>query len=175
MKIIAFAASSSRQSINKKLVQYATSLLDTADIEILDLNDFDMPLFSQDREAELGQHPVAQSFLDKISSADGLVISFAEHNGSYSAAYKNVFDWASRISPKVYADKKVVLLSTSPGPGGAGNVLAAAKNSMPYFGATVLATQSVPSFYDNFDMAQNVLTHPELVAQVKAAVLALQA
>jgi len=101
-QVIAFAASNSRQSINRKLVTYAGGLLADAQVEVLDLNDFDLPLFSVDREAELGQPQPARAFLQKISDSDGITISFAEHNGAYSAAYKNVYDWVSRIKPKVY-------------------------------------------------------------------------
>ncbi|MGL4768540.1 MAG: NADPH-dependent FMN reductase [Formosimonas sp.] len=169
MKLIAFAASSSTQSINKQLVTYATSLLPTADVEILDLNDFELPLFSQDLEAQIGQPAAAQAFLAKISAADALVISFAEHNGSFSAAYKNLFDWCSRIQPKVYVDKNVVLLSTSPGPGGAGNVLAAATQSMPHFGATVKASISVPKFYEQFDAERHALKDAALIEQLRQA------
>ena len=100
MKIIAFAASSSRQSINKQLVSYAASLVENAQVEVLDINDYEMPLYSADREAELGKPQLAQDFLDKIATADALVIGFAEHNGSYTAAYKNLFDWSSRTLQK---------------------------------------------------------------------------
>jgi len=55
MKIIAFGASSSRQSINKQLATYAASLVAAAEVEVLDLNDFEMPIFSQDKETELGR------------------------------------------------------------------------------------------------------------------------
>lgn len=54
MNVIAFAASSSKKSINKQLVTYAASLLETARVEVLDLNDFELPLFSVDKEQELG-------------------------------------------------------------------------------------------------------------------------
>ena len=174
MKIIAFAASTSTQSINKQLATYAAQQIQGAEVEVLDLNDYDLPLFSQDKEAELGQPAAAQAFLAKINSADGLVISFAEHNGSYSAAYKNLFDWASRIQKKVYDNKPVVLLSTSPGPGGASSVLAAATQSMPHFGAMVKASVSVPSFYDNFNTQTGMLHPAELAAKVQAAVNLLQ-
>ena len=96
MKILAFAATSSSKSINKKLVSYTTSLLEGAHSEILDINDYELPLFSEDREAELGHPELAQAFLDKIAESDALIISFAEHNGSYTVAYKNIFDWARR-------------------------------------------------------------------------------
>lgn len=173
MNIIAFAASSSSKSINKQLVSYAVSTLDHAEVEVLDLNDFELPLFSEDKEKELGQPEKAHAFLNKIQQADAVVISFAEHNGSYSAAYKNLFDWCSRIAPKVYQDKQMVLLSTSPGPRGAQNVLAAAVGSMPFFGADVKASLSIPSFYDNFDLAAQKLVNDSLNTQLMTVMKAL--
>ena len=73
------------------------------------MNDYELPLFSVDREDELGQPGRAQAFLAKIQSSDALIISFAEHNGCYTAAYKNLYDWASRIEPRVYRDKRMLL------------------------------------------------------------------
>ena len=92
MKLLAFAASNSKKSINKQLVKYAASQVEGAEIELLDLNDYEMPLFSVEREQALGHPDLAKSFLAKIAASDAIVISFAEHNGSYSAAYKNLFD-----------------------------------------------------------------------------------
>ena len=162
MKLLAFAASSSTKSINKQLAAYAASQVAGADVEILDINDYEMPLFSQDREEELGQPEQAQKFFAKLGEADAIIISFAEHNGSYTAAYKNLFDWTSRIDMKVFQNKPMVLLATSPGPGGAATVLAAAAGSAPYFAADVKATLSIPSFFDNFDMEAQALRNPEL-------------
>ncbi|PSW19849.1 NAD(P)H-dependent oxidoreductase [Photobacterium sanctipauli] len=173
MKVIAFAASSSSTSINKQLVTYAGSLVKGADLEVLDLNDYELPLFSQDKENEIGQPEMAKAFLAKLNSAEAIVISFAEHNGSYTAAYKNLFDWCSRIQQKVYQDKKLVLLSTSPGPGGAKNVLAAASGSAPFFGAEVKATVSIPSFYENFDVENQRISNRELNDKVMTAISAL--
>ncbi|MDV7340320.1 NAD(P)H-dependent oxidoreductase [Terasakiella sp. A23] len=166
MNVIAFAASSSQNSINKQLVTYATSLIKDADVEILDLNDYEMPLFSVDKEAELGKHPLAQAFLDKIAGADAIVISFAEHNGCYSAAYKNLFDWCSRINPKVYQDKPMVLLATSPGGRGGAGVLEFATKQMPFFKGDVKASLAIPSFNDNFDKESGVLKAGELHDQL---------
>lgn len=164
MKILAFAASSSKRSINQQLVRYATQLLDddSIDVEIIDLNDYELPLFSEDREAELGQPQLAHDFLGKIAESDALVISFAEHNGSYTAAYKNTFDWASRIKPKVFQNKAMVMLSTSPGPGGASSVLTAATASAPYFDGDVKASLSIPSFYDNFDAESKQISNDDI-------------
>jgi len=173
MKVLAFAASSSTKSINKKLVSYAISLLQDVQIEILDLNDYELPLFSQDKEEEIGQPSLAMDFLKKIGESDALIISFAEHNGSYSAAYKNLFDWCSRINTNVFQDKPMVLLSTSPGASGGASVLAAAKESAPYFSGKVKASLSVPSFYENFDLESNKLKNDELQKQLKKAVKSL--
>nr|VVV05486.1 2-hydroxy-1,4-benzoquinone reductase [Aliivibrio wodanis] len=173
MKILALAASSSSTSINKQLATYAASLVPNSDIDVLDLNDFEMPIFSEDKEKELGQPEPAKRFFQKIGEADAIVISYAEHNGSYAAAFKNVFDWTSRIDMKVYQGKPVIMLATSPGPGGAATVLAAAIGSAPYFAADVKGSLSIPSFYDNFDMEKGELRNEELVQQLKTAMSAL--
>jgi chromate reductase len=168
--IIAFAASSSSRSINRKLVTYATGFVTTAEVEILDLNDFELPLFSEDREVELGQPQLAHRFIDKISASDGIIISFAEHNGCYSAAYKNIYDWASRIKPKVYQDKPMVLLATSPGSRGGQSVLELASNQIPRFGGELIASISVPSFSENFDEDSGTMTNAEISVEIQQAV-----
>ena len=170
MKVLAFAATNNSQSINKQLVTYATSLVD-AEVEILDLNDFEMPIYSQDREQNSGIPEQAQRFFDKIGQADAVVISFAEHNGSYTAAYKNLFDWTSRINIKVYQDKQIVLLATSPGPGGAKSVLGAATGSAGFFAMDVKGSYSLPSFFDNFDLEKGEVKageHADALATIMA-------
>lgn len=162
MKVLAFGATNSANSINKQLAQYAASLVAGAQIEVLDLNDFEMPIYSPEREEQLGQPEQAQRFFKAIGEADAIVISFAEHNGSYTVAYKNLFDWTSRIDMKVFQNKPMLLLSTSPGPGGAGSVLASAVNSAPFFAADVKGSLSIPSFYDNFDVENQSLKNDEL-------------
>lgn len=170
MKLLAFAASNSRKSINKQLVAYAANLVGDAEVEVLDLNEYELPLFSEDREKELGHPELAKAFLAKIAASDALMISFAEHNGSYSAAWKNLFDWTSRLGRKVFQDKPMVLLSTSPGPGGGASVLAAATGSAPFFGGDVKANLAIPSFYENFDVELGVLRNEELNTKLIEAV-----
>jgi NAD(P)H-dependent FMN reductase len=169
-KVIAFAASNSSRSINKKLVTYAGSLLADAKVEILDLNDYELPLFSVDREDRMGQPELAQAFLKKITDSDGIIISFAENNGNYSAAYKNLYDWVSRIQPKVYLGKPMVLLSTSPGGRGGKLVLELALGQIPRFGGQVKGSVSVPSFNENFDLEAGVISNDEIAAQMREAV-----
>ncbi|PKG86463.1 NADPH-dependent FMN reductase [Colwellia sp. 75C3] len=173
MKLLAFAASSSSKSINKNLATYAASLVSGATVEILDINDYEMPLFSQDKEEVLGQPDAAKAFYAKLGQADAIIISFAEHNGSYTAAYKNLFDWTSRIDQKLFQNKPMVLLATSPGPGGANTVLTAATGSAPYFAGDVKASLSVPSFYDNFDNEKQEISNLAILDQLKSAIAQL--
>lgn len=170
MKVLAFAASNNSKSINQALANYAASLVSGAEFEMLDINDYEMPIYSQAREEALGHPEAAKQFFEKIGEADAIIVSFAEHNGTYTAAYKNLFDWTSRIDMKVFQNKPVVYLAASPGPGGAQSVLSAATNSASFFAADVRASLSIPSFYDNFDMEKQKLSNPELDSQLKAAI-----
>lgn len=173
MKIIAFGASTSSTSINKALATYTANLIDDAEVIVLDINDYQVPMFSEDKEKEIGQAEGAQAFLRDLSQADAFVISFAEHNGYFPAAYKNLFDWTTRIERSVFQDKPAVFLATSPGPGGAQSALAAATGSAPFFGGNVKASVSVPSFYDNFDFATGSISNDEITAQLKEVVAQL--
>ena len=171
MKVLAFAASNSRQSINRHLVSYVSGLLNNTDVEILDLNDYEMPLFSIDRENAMQAPPdKARQFFNKITDSDGVIISFAEHNGSVTAAYKNLFDWTSRIDRKVYQGKPLALFSTSPGPGGGRNVLDAAISSLPHFGGTVIASLSIPRFPTVFDVPNSQITDIETETRIKRVI-----
>jgi chromate reductase len=170
MKIIAFGGSPSKNSINKKLATYAAYLFKDAEVEVLDLNDFQMPLFTVDIEKEIGQHELAKAFLAKMESADILVVSLAENNGNYSAAFKNVFDWCTRITGKVFNEKPMLLMATSPGGRGGASVLEIAKSALPRFGADIKGVFSLPSFNDNFDVVNGKISNPELDNQLKELV-----
>lgn len=160
-KIIAFGGSSSRNSINKELATYAASLFSNAEVEILDLNEYEMPVFSVDKEKEQGIHSLAHDFYNKIGSADLIVLSLAEHNGAYSSAFKNILDWASRINAKTFQQKPMLLMATSPGARGGSSVLDIASKRFPFQGAEVKGTFSLPLFYENFDLVNGII-NPEL-------------
>lgn len=169
MKILAFAGSNSKNSINKKLATYTSSLFQSADIEVLDLNDYELPLFGVDYEASHGVPQKALDFASKIDESDLIIISFAEHNGAYSVAFKNVFDWISRIpNRKAWGDKAMFLLATSPGARGGSSVLEIAKARFPFNGGRVLDSFSLPNFNDNFDkQITNATIQQELLEKVK--------
>jgi len=148
--IISLGGSSSKKSINKMLAEYTSDQVKSVNVTKIDLNDFEMPLFSVDVESDKGFPQSAKDLSKYIENADGLVISLAEHNGAYSAAFKNVFDWLSRIDGKVWRDKPMLLLATSPGARGGQTVLDIALGRFPYMGGKIIGSMSVPLFYENF-------------------------
>lgn len=149
-KLIAIAGSNNQRSINNMLIDYTSDLQEGIEIVKIDLNDYLLPIFGVDYEAENGI-PVCVKRLDQLfNSADGFIVSLAEHNGSYSAVFKNTIDWLSRINMKIWKEKPMFLMATSPGGRGGATVLEAAKNYFPFMGAQIIDTFSLPSFYDNF-------------------------
>lgn len=152
-RIIAFAGSNSKNSINKQLVGYTAQQLQSVTTEVLDLNDYELPIYGIDHEREHGIPENAQRFLDEIKSSDGMILSLAEHNGAYSTAFKNLFDWMSRIDGKLWSDKPMFLIATSPGGRGGASVLEIAKSRFPHMGGNIVAEFSLPSFGQNFSDA----------------------
>ncbi|HWY38996.1 MAG TPA: NAD(P)H-dependent oxidoreductase [Bacteroidia bacterium] len=158
MKILAFAGSNSSVSINKKLIVHTASYFLEDEVKILDLNDYEMPIYSHDRELKTGIPQLAHDFAKKIDESDFLIISLAEHNGNYSVAFKNIFDWVSRIKERpVFGNKPMLLMATSNGGRGGAGVLDIAKKRMPYSGGNVLETFSLPGFSKNFNILTGVI------------------
>ena len=156
-KILAFGASNSRNSINKKLATFAANQLSGAAVTILDLNDFEMPIYSIDREQASGIPDLAQQFKALIGETDGVIVSLAEHNGSFTAAYKNIYDWMSRLEGSVWQEKPMLLLSTSPGGRGGKSVLDAALGIYKWGNKSTIASFSLPAFGQNFSEEKGIL------------------
>ena len=175
--VLVFAASNSTTSVNKMLAMHTAVVLQEeleVEIDTLDLNDFEMPIYSPEREKEGGVPQLAQDFYARIGAADGLIISYAEYNGHYTAAFKNIFDWCSRIDMKIYQDKPQLALSTSPGGRGGASVMKVVQEAAKYFGGNIKASLSVGTFYGNFDSETGKLTDPDLAKSLHEAVLELK-
>lgn len=149
-KILALGGSNSKKSINKALATFVANQVNDVEVVVADLNDYDLPLYGPDLEAEIGIPEAVKQLDALIESVDGLVVSLAEYNGSYSTAFKNAFDWLSRINQKVWKGKPMLLMSTSPGGRGGAGVLGAAGMAFPHLGGNIIAQFSLPSYYDNF-------------------------
>jgi len=168
-KIIAFAGSNSKNSINKTLASYTANQLNNVKVEVLDLNDFDLPLYGIDYEIAHGIPDNAQLFLDKIKASNGIVLSLAEHNGAYATVFKNIFDWMSRIDSKLWSDVPMLLMATSPGGRGGATVLEIAKGRFPFMGGNIVADFSLPSFGQNF--SEDGIKDKELAEHFNEAVI----
>tara|TARA_R110001583_G_scaffold10417_7_gene47896 strand:- start:10314 stop:10850 length:537 start_codon:yes stop_codon:yes gene_type:complete len=155
-KIISLGASNSTKSINRILARYASKEMNEVEFELLDLNDFEMPIYSADRENETGIPELAHQFKALILKADGILISFAEHNSAYSAAYKNIYDWVSRIESDVWGNKPMFLMATSPGGYGGKSVLAMATARYERSNNKPILNFSLPSFYENFSDEEGI-------------------
>ncbi|QCK17056.1 NADPH-dependent FMN reductase [Mangrovivirga cuniculi] len=174
MKIVAFAGSNSSTSINMQLVNYVLSQLDDDLFETtrLNLNNFEMPIYSIDREKESGIPEKAHKFRGQFEGAGAIICSMAEHNRSYTVGFKNILDWSSRVDLNIFGGNKMLLMSASPGGYGGGNVMKAASGFFPKCGAEVVDTFSLPKFYDNFKDGE--IVDQELNYELKSKVEAFK-
>ena len=147
-KILAFAGSNHSNSINYSLIEYTASLIEKIEVTVLDIKTWDIPIYSIDMDPD--QTPeLIMKFIKLIEENDGFIISSPEHNGGTPAFFKNIIDWVSRRSKNVFDNKPVLLMSTSPGAGGGANNLKFLNHTLPYQGANIVSTYSLPSFYNN--------------------------
>ena len=123
IKILAFAGSTRTDSYNKKLVKIAAegARAEGAEVTLIDLRDFPMPLFDGDLEAASGLPEHAKRLKRLMIGHHGLLISTPEYNSSITGVLKNAIDWASREEtddepPLVcFRGKTAALVSASPG------------------------------------------------------------
>ena len=163
MKILAFAGSNSTVSINKKLVTFASTFFSDDEVEILDLNDFEMPIYKREIELASGTPQKALDFAAKIDECDLLLLSTPENNGNFPAVFKNLMDWISRIKGrKIFGGKPMFLMATSDGGRGGASVLEIAEKRFPFDGAEVLEIFSLPKFSEYFDAEKGIVNEEKL-------------
>lgn len=148
IKVLAFAGSGRKDSVNKKVVALAVKGAEEAgaQVTLVNLEDFDMPIFNEDWETEHGMPADAQAFKELLISHDGFLISSPEYNSSYSSLFKNAIDWASRQTGEeppmaAYRGKVAAIMAASPGALGGMRVLVVLRMLMENLGTMVLPTQ----------------------------------
>jgi chromate reductase len=121
-KILAFAGSTRTDSYNKKLVKISSTGATEAgaDVTVIDLLDFPMPIYDGDLEQKGGLPSNARKLKDLMLAHQGFLISSPEYNSSISAVFKNTIDWASRQSEgeiplACFKNKVAGIMSASPG------------------------------------------------------------
>jgi NAD(P)H-dependent FMN reductase len=147
-RILAFAGSARRGSLNKRLVREAARLAREAGAEVteIDLRDFPLPLYDADLEAAEGVPSHAARLRDLMRDHPGLLLACPEYNGSITPLLKNTIDWVSRPadgepSRVAFNGKVVTLLSASPGALGGLRGLVHVRSILGNLGAIVLPTQ----------------------------------
>ena len=147
-RILAFASSTRRESFNKKLVAIAAQGAREAGAEVtlIDLKDFPLPLFDQDLEAEQGMPENGKKLKKLFIDHDGLLIASPEYNGSFPAVLKNAIDWVSRPAPGepslvAFRGKVAILMSASPGAQGGRRGLVHVRSILGDIGVIVLPDQ----------------------------------
>lgn len=178
MRILAFAGSARRDSLNKKLVRAAAEIARTAgaEVNLIDLDHFPMPVYHGDLEETEGAPENAVKLKALFAAHDAFLISSPENNASVSALLKNTLDWISRpqtgpagVHP--YAGKCAALMAASPGAFGGVRGLAHLRQIFQNLNVLVLSEQTVlPSADQAFDESgalKNPRTRASIETQVK--------
>lgn len=155
-KILAFAGSARRDSFNKKLIQIAVNGAQAAGAEVtlLDLADFPMPLYDGDLEAEHGIPENAKALKELFLAHQGLLLACPEYNSSITPLLKNTIDWVSRPLEgegplAAYQGKVCSLMSASPGALGGLRGLVHVRAILQNIGVIVLPKQMAISQANN--------------------------
>jgi len=147
-RILAFAGATRTESFNKKLIRLGAEAARKAGAEVtlIDLRDFPMPLYDGDLEAAERLPPMARELKRLMIEHDGFFLSCPEYNSSISSVLKNALDWVSRQQPDeparvAFRGKVAALMAASPGHLGGVRGLYAVRQVLNALGTLVLATQ----------------------------------
>lgn len=172
--ILAFSGSARKDSLNQRLIENAARAAENAgaNVRIINLRDFPMPIMNQDLEREQGQPENATRLKTLFVEHDGFLLASPEHNGSISTLLKNAIDWVSRKvgdePPLVaYKGKTAAILSASPGRLGGLRGLVHVRSILSNLGVLVLPEQlAVGSAMSAFDENDKLVNDGD-IARVK--------
>ncbi|MEJ8800815.1 NADPH-dependent FMN reductase [Pontibacter sp. H249] len=123
-----------------------------ATAEILDLKEYNFPIFEERLKFQEEPSKKTQEFADKIANADGVIIATPEYNGGYPASLKNVVD----LLYDEWHRKPIGLATVSAGPFGGMQVMRALQFSLWKMHAWVVpAMFPVPKVASNYDEEGN--------------------
>ena len=172
MRLLAFAASLKRESLNRKLINLAVELAREAQVEVdlADFREFDMPLYDADLQSSAGFPEGARELARRIEAVDGLMIASPEYNYSLPGTLKNAIDWVSRMKPMPLRGKHGVLLAASTSVVGGIRGLWALRVPLEGLGVMLLpdmfALAQAPQAFDE----QGKLKNPELQERLRKLV-----
>lgn len=148
IRVLAFAASLRKDSLNRRLIALAQSMAEHhgAEVDRAEMSEFDCPSYDGDAETAEGIPPGAQRLRDRLLAADAFIIAAPEYNASMSGVLKNAIDWTSRFRPQPFNGKQGMLLSASPSMAGGNRGLWALRVPIEHLGARL--------YPDMFSLAQ---------------------
>ena len=145
IQLLALAGSTRTDSLNKRLLQAVVDLVPegSAEVNLIDLRDYPLPLFDGDLEEREGVPEHAMTLKQLFLDADALLISTPEYNTSLPAVLKNAIDWISRPVPDQawlagISGQVVGAMSASPGSTGGMSALAHLRQMFSNLGALVV-------------------------------------
>jgi chromate reductase len=161
IRVLIFAASLRRASLNQRLAELAAVVVEeqggTADRAAM--ADFDCPSFNGDVERDNGVPPGAQRLRDRLVAADAFIVAAPEYNASMPGCLKNAIDWVSRIRPQPLNGRQGMLLSASPSMAGGNRGLWSLRVPLEHLGARVYPDMfSLAQAHEAFDPAGRIAT-----------------
>lgn len=168
MRILAFAASHRKESINRKLAKLAANKAElyNAHIDFIEYGTLNAPIYDDETYDEQALPAMITTFAARLNEADGIILASPEYNWSFPGSLKNIIDWVSTITPNPFAGKTALLLSASPSLRGGAQGLVHLKAPLMALGVYIfprLFTLSRAS--DAFD-GKNALINAELDAEL---------
>jgi NAD(P)H-dependent FMN reductase len=120
VRLLAFAGSGRKDSINRRLLAAAVAIAKAqgAEVTVLDLKADTLPLYDGDLEAA-GMPAKVLELKHLFAAHDGFLIASPEYNSFFTPLMKNTIDWLSRPAPagtpEPLGGKTAAIFGTSPG------------------------------------------------------------
>lgn len=153
-RILAFAGSARRDSLNRKLLAVTVKAVETAggEVTLLDLNDYELPLYHGDLEEEKGMPENAERLLALLRDHGGLLVASPEYNSQLTPLLKNTIDWLSRSDDDPFEGKVAAVVSASPGALGGARSMQHARHLLLHLGCHVVPAQCIlPKAHEAFN------------------------
>lgn len=164
---ILVASANNNRNLGDKLAQIAKE--ENCEVEVINLLDLRLPLYSTVEEEENGIPEIALDLAHKILDLKAFIIVAPEYNGVMPPVLNNAMAWTSRAT-KDWRDafnEKVVALATHSGGGGAKG-LQAMRIMFQHLGSNILAREILTTYEKqlNEDTARNIVKQLAKLAKV---------
>jgi NAD(P)H-dependent FMN reductase len=174
-RILAFSGSARRESLNRKFLAFAVQAARElgCEVSLLDLNEFDLPLYNGDLEDRDGLPANAAKLIGLIASHDALLVASPEYNSMMTPLLKNTIDWCSRGDSDPFPGRAAAVISASPGPFGGVRSMSQAQQLLLKLGCHVVPGQCALIHADKAFDGEGRLTDERAKKSARSLVAAL--